>query len=82
MIPSTYNNITFSMDCIQTSETMTKKFCVVMTTTRYLNNVFFQAISEEYSPVSKQTRYAAVSHDKIWWQIIKHFWAIFDQRAD
>ena len=27
-----------------------------MTTTRYLNNVFFQAISEAYSAVSKQTR--------------------------
>ena len=60
MIPSTYNNITFSMDCVQTIETITKNS--VMTKTRYLNNVFFQGLSEAYSAVSKQTRYVAISY--------------------
>ena len=35
-----------------------------MTTTRYLSNVFFQALSEAYSAVSKQRRYVGISHEK------------------
>ena len=52
-----------------------------MTTTRDSTEVFLQAISEVYGAVSKQTHSVAISHEKIWWQIIKHFWAILDRRG-
>ena len=49
-------------DCRLASETMTKN-SVVMTTARDWRGVLFQAISQAYNAVSKQTRYVAFSYE-------------------